>query len=90
METPHLNGKKNNETDRILPIITHMKNNTQLIEEYKTHINALSNAQDKLFSDLENLLDSDDEKFNEYVFDYIYNGDESSFAEYLSRYGPKN
>jgi hypothetical protein len=71
-----------------------MENNTQeniaKIEEYKKHINALSKVQDKLFTDLENLLDSDDSKFNDYVFDYIYNGDESSFEEYLSRYGSKN
>jgi hypothetical protein len=71
-----------------------MKNNTQeniaKIEEYKKHINDLSKVQDKLFTDLENLLDSNDSKFNDYVFDYIYNGDESSFEEYLSRYGSKN
>lgn len=71
-----------------------MKNNTQeniaQVEEYKKLINNLSKVQDKLFSDLENLLQSDDEKFNDYVFDYIYNGDESSFEEYLTIYGPKN
>lgn len=71
-----------------------MKNNTQeniaQVEEYKKLINNLSKVQDKLFSDLENLLQSDNEKFNDYVFDYIYNGDESSFEEYLTIYGPKN
>ncbi len=71
-----------------------MENNTQKniarIEEYKKYINDLSKVQDKLFTDLENLLNSDDSKFNDYVFDYIYNGDESSFEEYLGRYGSKN
>ena len=71
-----------------------MENNTQeniaRIEEYKKHINALSKVQDKLFTDLENLLDSDDPKFNDYVFDYIYNGDESSFTDSLDRFGQTN
>jgi hypothetical protein len=68
-----------------------MKNDTQeKIEEYKKHINDLAKIQDKLFTDLENLLESDDAKFNDYVFDYIYNSDESSFEEYLATYGPKN
>lgn len=57
------------------------ENIQQLIEEYKKHINAFSKVQDKLFTDLENLLDSDDPKFNDNVFDY---------TEYLARYGPKN
>lgn len=69
-----------------------MKNNstTEIIEEYKKLINGLSKVQDKLFTDLENLLDSDDKNMNDYVFDYIYNDDSSSFEEYLATYGPKN
>ena len=63
--------------------------NISQVEEYKKYINDLSKVQDKLFTDLENLLDSDDAKFNDYVFDYIYNGDEPSFQEYLARFGPK-
>ena len=67
-----------------------MKTNTahEKIEEYKKLINDLSKVQDKLFEDLENLLELDD-KMNDYVFDYIYNGDESSFEKYLARFGPK-
>lgn len=68
-----------------------MKSEThEKIEEYKILINNLAQIQDKLFTDLEDLLDSDDLKFNDYVFDYIYNGDESSFEEYLTIYSPKN
>ena len=63
--------------------------NISQVEEYKKYINDLSKVQDKLFTNLENLLESDDAKFNDYVFDYIYNGDESSFEEYLAVYGPK-
>ena len=63
--------------------------NISHVEEYKKYINDLSKVQDKLFTDLENLLELDDDKMNDYVFDYIYNGDESSFEEYLARFGPK-
>jgi hypothetical protein len=63
--------------------------NISQVEEYKKYINDLSKVQDKLFTDLENLLELDDDKMNDYVFDYIYNGDESSFEEYLARFGPK-
>lgn len=63
--------------------------NISQVEEYKKYINDLSKVQDKLFTDLENLLELDDDKMNDYVFDYIYNGDESSFEKYLARFGPK-
>ena len=57
------------------------------IEEYKQYITCLSKIQDKLFSDLENLLECDDDVMNDYVFDYVYNSDKSSFQEYLSVFG---
>jgi len=67
------------------------KNTTQqTIEEYKILINNLAQIQDKLFDDLENTLGiGDNESMSNFVFDYIYNADESSFNEYMSIYDPK-
>ena len=61
----------------------------QIIEEYKNLIDNLSKVQDRLFEDLENLLEFYDANMNDYVFDYIYNSDKPSFQEYLAIYGPK-
>lgn len=63
------------------------KNTIEKIEECKQHITCLSKIQDKLFSDLENLLECDDDIMNDYVFDYVYNSNKSSFQKYLSVFG---
>jgi hypothetical protein len=54
------------------------------IEDYKKVIGDLFKIQDELLSELEIVLQLDDNSMMYHVFDYIYHSDKPSFEEYLN------
>lgn len=66
------------------------KNTIEKIEECKILINSLSKVQDKLFDNLENALESNDDITIDHVFDYVYNSNKFSFEDYLLSFNVKH